>query len=148
MNTKNFSEALHNAKCKAIYSQFEDKVVAPQTTLEKAIDSDNIMDVMRNQNKYSKFAVASHFKKEAPEGISLTEEVFEKAVTDMGLEVYTSNDLNGFKSNVMRAGVNGKLTSANIEKAKRDVAALTKVNVSDKNGKIRSVWVRKSEGKA
>jgi len=77
--------------------------------------------------------------------VELTEDVFNKAVTDLGLETYSAEGLNLYKINLKKAFDEGTIGADDIEKAKKDLSKLVKVTKIDKRGKKTSVWVKQGE---
>lgn len=77
--------------------------------------------------------------------IQMNEDIFNKAVIDMKLEVYTDDSLNAFKSNIRKAAATGTTSVEVIEKAKKDLEGLQKVQIVKKGGNLTSVYVKKRE---
>ncbi|OGS72430.1 MAG: hypothetical protein A3F91_12360 [Flavobacteria bacterium RIFCSPLOWO2_12_FULL_35_11] len=89
--------------------------------------------------------------------IEMTKASFEKARVDMNLEVYDLDGLNTFKSNIRKASENGCLSEEDLQKAELGLGRLIKVvivdeiekglnkkTITDKNGKVTTVWVTSS----
>jgi hypothetical protein len=77
--------------------------------------------------------------------VELNEDVLEKAIQDMSLQVYSPDQLNNFKTDLKKA-FDAKLIEADeLKKAKKDLSKLVKVTKVDKNGKKSTVWVKQSE---
>jgi len=68
--------------------------------------------------------------------------ITEQELIKSGLEYYFEEDLDMFKSNLIKSYKSGIISIDEIEKAKKDVSKLAMRMVTDKNGHRRKVWVK------
>lgn len=145
MNSQDFAKDLHSQKCKQIASGFLERE-SVSTDFQKA-NVEQALDYSLNQRAiHSKIIterVAEESTSDFSKAIQLSEEVFEKAVTEEGLEVYDLPTLNKFKSDLVKAVSMGRVSIDDIEKAKKDLGKLVKTEVTDKNGQKRTVWIKR-----
>jgi hypothetical protein len=142
INSLDFAANLHKMKCRNITAGFvgeageiqkgEVEDVMAYTKFQSAVHSNNILGKVSEDK--------THLLTKA---VDMDEDIFLKAVKDQALEVYDHGSLNKFKSDLVKAAASGKVSSDIIEKAKKDLGKLTKVQVSDKNGQKRTVWVKR-----
>lgn len=77
--------------------------------------------------------------------IQVSEETLEKAVAAGELQVYSTESLLKYQSDLKKALHLGRISSDDLQKAKKDLSKLVKVTKTDKNGKKQTVWVKRGE---
>lgn len=150
MNSSDFAASLHNRKCQNIARGFvaselntgeilkgEVENATGYTKFQKAVHSNNIIEKVGEDRTFA-----------LQKAVEMDEDVFLKAVKDEALEVYDLGTLNKFKQDLTQLANAGRIGVGDIEKAKKDLGKLTKVQVSDKNGQKRTVWVKRGGDEA
>lgn len=103
----------------------------------------DLFEVLKNRQNIQKSIIDSRISQPSSKEIVLDEKQFEKAVQELGLEVYTADAIDQFRMNLKKAIESGKLSKAeDIEKAKRNLSGLTKVSKTDSKGRRMSYWVK------
>lgn len=108
---------------------------------------DRIDAQIRQRQQEINKAIRASFKEDvtARPAVEMTEEAFEKAVAEQGLEVFTIEGLNAYKQELLKAIEGKKFPLDQLEKAAKNLGALQKVQKTDKNGKKITVYVKRGE---
>lgn len=108
---------------------------------------DRIDTQIRQRQQEINKAIRASFKEDvtARPAVEMTEEAFEKAVAEQGLEVFTIEGLNAYKQELLKAIEGKKFPLDQLEKAAKNLGALQKVQKTDKNGKKITVYVKRGE---
>lgn len=77
--------------------------------------------------------------------IIVSPEMFQKAVTELGLETYDEDSLNTYKREIRKAMSSGKFPADELEKAQKNLGKLRKMTIIDKKGKRTTVYVKQGE---
>lgn len=106
------------------------------------------IEELRQFNLNRSAVIAGHFSKETSNVVpQVSSDTIQKAIESGEYEVYEENAVNAFVSKIRKAHMDGGLRKDELEKAKRDLSKLTKVQKVDKNGDKRFVWVKTSDKK-
>lgn len=154
MDSREFAKTLHAIKCNSIASQFSQKTTKSEIVKAES-EVDNLI-LIKNQNKIYSRSIVSNVSQDRVhklEGVKMSEEAFMKAIQSEKLEVYSPESINKFNADISKAFDIGRAKQEDIEKAKKDISGLTKVQVTRKDGVVTTVYVKrggddKSQGKS